>query len=56
MSKICKKCVHFHDDESLCTFTPSATIAKALGLSDQYEIRSAETHPEWSCSLWEQKA
>lgn len=36
----------------LCAFIPPASIAKALDLTDQYQIEHAEVHPDWSCSLF----
>lgn len=59
MTKTCDNCKNFNDKDhpkgsawGLCTFVPPATIAKALGISDQYEIQFADTHCEWSCGLW----
>lgn len=52
----CSECEYFEEQEGRsygsCTFTPPATIADALGLSSQHEFRDADTHRDWTCSLF----
>jgi len=37
----------------LCQFVMPAIIARAMHWKDQYTVPAAETHPDWSCDLWE---
>lgn len=49
---ICSDCEYYRDTDSTCWFIPPATVAKALGVEHQYELTEANTHPDWSCSMW----
>lgn len=53
MNETCSNC--FHEGRGKCHFTPPATIVKALGLEEHYEIESVDVHPDHGCDLWRQK-
>lgn len=36
-----------------CDWTPPATIAKRMGLDNQFDLESAKTHEDWTCSVFE---
>ena len=55
----CKQCKHFEESETdytgLCHWTPPAVLARLFGYEDQYDVPSAPTHEDWSCSEFKEK-
>ncbi|GAB5503439.1 MAG: hypothetical protein Pyrs2KO_20940 [Pyruvatibacter sp.] len=57
MQNSCADCKHFIDglrgDYGMCSWSPPANLAKALGLTSKYDMPDAETHRDHGCSLIE---